>query len=72
MKFTDGLMEKVRGLFGSESDELLFFVLVFLLVFGGSLIGNFSDGIEGNEGVTILFFIIMFIFLFISSDRDDF
>ncbi len=52
--------------FNGENDELLFFILVFLLLFNG--FGGKCDGIDGYDNSTVLFFIILFLLLFFNND----
>lgn len=61
------------GFFGNiinrENEEILFFILVFLLLFNGSIfgLGRSCDGPEYDENGTILFFIILFLLLFFNN-----
>lgn len=67
------------GLFGNginrDNDEILFFILVFLLLFNGNFFG-FGDSCDeagGYDNGTILFFIILFLLLFFGNGytRDE-
>lgn len=66
-------MNFLSNLFSGDGDEILFFILVFLLLFNGGNI--FGIGINGDglfDVGTILFFILVFLILFLNrgSDRD--
>ncbi|MCX7921138.1 MAG: hypothetical protein N3B21_03815 [Clostridia bacterium] len=54
--------------FNGDNDEILFFILVFLLIFNGSLFGKGCDGGFLDDNSAILFFIIVFLLLFFNSD----
>lgn len=63
----------MRNLGLCDNDEMLFFILIFLLLFNGDCLGGIfgkKDCHGDNDGdSTILFFIILFLLLFTNEDR---
>lgn len=62
----------MRNLGLGDNDEMLFFILIFLLLFnGGDLFGSFGkkDCRRDDSDSTILFFIILFLLLFTDDGR---
>lgn len=59
----------LKNIFNVENDEILFFIVVFLILFGGGHI--LKDGVEGWDNGTILFFIILFLLLFLGEERTE-
>lgn len=60
-------MDFLGELFKGDTDEILFFILVFLLLFNGNTFDRGLDGGECSDNGSMLFFIILFILLFFSS-----
>lgn len=58
-----GFFDSVFG-----DDEVLFFILVFLLLFSGKLSGNLRGEPDDNSASSVLFFILVFLLLFINND----
>lgn len=79
MGLFEGLLERVGNVFNSGLDEILFFVLVFLLLFkGGAGFGrdgepadNDSRSADDDSGSS-LFFTVLFLMLFLGGgDREE-
>lgn len=64
-------MDFIKNIFKSDSDEILFFILVFLFLFNGNFINkrgdNCDDCGENPESGSILFFVILFLILFFNN-----
>lgn len=53
-----------------DNDEILFFILVFLFLFNGNILGKDHDGLGGLDNNPILFFIILFLLLFLGGNKE--
>ena len=62
-------MNFLSDLFSGDIDEILFFIIVFMLLFSGSRSEEASlDRSDPNDKGIILFFIILFGLLYIDKD----
>lgn len=59
--------------FKGDNDEILFFLLVFLLLFPGNIFDRNYSRIEGDDSDNspVLFFIILFLLLFFNINWFD-
>lgn len=63
-------MNVLGNFFDGGNDEILFFILVFLLLFNGNIFGKDHDVSDGFDNSSILFFIILFLLLFFSGNKE--
>lgn len=71
MGFLDNITGRISSIFSGDNDELLFFIVVFLFLFGTTpqqdTVCDNADA--GNGG--ILFFILLFLLLLFNADRSE-
>jgi len=70
LNFLTDIAGKLRGIFSNGNDELIFFILAFLLFTGGSR-DNPIDDREKDDEFSVLFFVIPFILLFLNFNRSE-
>lgn len=69
----DSIFNGIGGLFHGRIDEILFFVLAALMLFGGDIFRE-SDARSGeNDTAASVFFIVLFLMLLLTSNdvRDE-
>lgn len=62
-----GILGGLKNCFGKDNDEILFFILIFLVLFCSGMFGG--EGICGDDS-TMLFFIILFLLLFFNPGTE--
>jgi len=60
-------MDFLHRFFVGETDEILFFILVFLVAFCSNWLGKDHEVFETNDKTEILFFIVLFLTLFFGN-----
>jgi len=68
MSFLETAASRIRNFFESDNDELLFFIIVFLIIMGSSTYDSRSVETEERDSGFILFFIVLF-FILISANE---
>lgn len=67
MSFLETAAMRIRNFFENDNDELLFFIIVFLILLGSSTYEDRSIETEERDSGFILFFIVLFLILILSS-----
>lgn len=70
MGFLDNISKSILDLFRGETDEILFYILVFLIFFGDGLLNRDVSRSGDNDGSTLLFFAVLFAMLLLTKESD--
>lgn len=70
MQLFDSLSRVMGDLFKEGNDEILFYILVFLLFFNRNSSRSNTEVTEDRDGSYSIFFIVLFLFLLINGGID--
>lgn len=62
-------MDFLNRFLTGENTEILFFIILFLFLFNGSIFGGSCNEAGGNG--MLLFFIILFLILFLNGNSEE-
>lgn len=65
--FLQNLSRGISGMFQEGYDDILFYILAFLIFFNRNTSGDMTRSSDESEGSYVLFFGVLFLFLLINS-----